>query len=141
MTVDVVAHKETHFTDQESGCVLDDTWDAARLGVPVDGAELEVEFSADEQQTISSLECPPQVVPPTGEVGGAIGTPGAPCRRPMRVSSGRVESPGSLVVGVALVAASAGLLLLVPRSAPRRARPTSRPLIGRWPIGHRHGRA
>ena len=84
VTLDVVAHKNTTFTDAATGCTVTDTWDASRLAVPVDGVELTVEFTADEQQAVSSIECPPEVAPPTGEVGGAVGTPAATSRRRCR---------------------------------------------------------
>ncbi len=124
VTLDVVAHKNTTFTDASTGCTMTDTWDASRLAVPVDGVELTVEFTADEQQAVSSIECPPEVAPPTGEVGGAVGTPGAigkgdaaadgqPLGAPM-------ENTGGAVVAAGLVGLSASLLMLLPRR--RRAR-------------------
>ena len=124
VTLDVVAHKNTTFTDDQTGCVVTDTWDASRLAVPVDGVELTVEFTADEQQAVSSIECPPEVAPPTGEVGGAVGTPGAPARATLpptdSLSSAPMESTGAAVVAAGLVGLSAGLLMLLPRR--RRAR-------------------
>jgi hypothetical protein len=42
VTLDVTAHKETSFTDSATGCVMNDTWDASRLGVPVDDVALAV---------------------------------------------------------------------------------------------------
>ena len=119
VTLDVVAHKNTTFTDAQTGCVVTDTWDASRLAVPVDGVELTVEFTADEQQAVSSIECPPEVAPPTGEVGGAVGTPGATARATLpptdTIAANDGSSPGSLAVIAALVGASAGLVVLVPR--------------------------
>lgn len=119
VTLDVVAHKNTTFTDASTGCTISDTWDASRLAVPVDGVELTVEFTADEQQAVSSIECPPEVAPPTGEVGGAVGTPGATSRATLpptdTIAGNDGSSPGSLAVIVALVGASAGLVVLVPR--------------------------
>ena len=119
VTLDIVAHKNTTFTDADTGCTLTDTWDASRLAVPVDGVELTVEFTADEQQAVSSIECPPAVAPPTGEVGGAVGTPAA---KPVAtlpptdsVAGSGATSPGSLAVIAALVGASIGLVVLVPR--------------------------
>lgn len=123
--LDVIAHKETSFTDGQTGCVFNDTWDAARLAVPVDGAAIEVEFTADEQQTISSLECPPDQVPPTGDVGGIIGTPGPTLPATDSLAgAGSSETPGALVVAGGLLVASAGFVFLVPRRrlARRRAR-------------------
>jgi hypothetical protein len=120
VTLDVSAHKSTSFTDAETGCVADDTWDAARLGIPVDDVALAVEFSEDEQQTVSSIECPPQVVPPTGEVGAAQGTPAAARTLPPTDALGdpsRVLDLGGVVA--ALVAAGAVALVFV---APRRRR-------------------
>jgi len=115
VTLDVVAHKETSFTDAETGCVLNDSWDASRLGVPVDDVALEVAFTADEQQAVSSIECPPEVAPPTGEVGGAVGTPGATLPPTDSVAASGSTSPGSLAVIAALVGASVGLVVLAPR--------------------------
>jgi hypothetical protein len=115
VTLDVVAHKETSFTDAETGCVLNDSWDASRLGVPVDDVALEVAFTADEQQAVSSIECPPEVAPPTGEVGGAVGTPGATLPPTDSVAGSGSTSPGSLAVIAALVGASVGLVVLAPR--------------------------
>jgi hypothetical protein len=115
VTLDVVAHKETSFTDAETGCVLNDSWDASRLGVPVDDVALEVAFTADEQQAVSSIECPPEVAPPTGEVGGAVGTPGATLPPTDSVAVSDATSPGSLAVIAALVGASVGLVVLAPR--------------------------
>lgn len=124
VTLDVVAHKSTSFTDQETGCVADDTWDASRLGVPVSDVAVAVEFTADEQQTVSSIECPPQVPVPTGEVGAAQGTPGAaahtlPPTDALAESSPRVADPGGLVAAV-VTAGAIGLLFLTPRR--RRSR-------------------
>jgi len=123
VTLDVTAHKETTFTDADTGCVLDDTWDASRLGVPVDDVALAVAFTADEQQTASSIQCPPDQPAPTGEVGGAVGTP-AP--RPHAtlpptdmVSPSSTGSIGPAVVISGLVVLAAALLVVVPR--PRRA--------------------
>jgi hypothetical protein len=118
VTLDVAAHKETSFTDSETGCVLNDTWDASRLGVPVDDVALAVAFTADEQQAVSSIECPPEVAPPTGEVGGAVGTPGATLPPTDSVAGSGSASPGSLAVIAGLVGASMGLVVLAPR--PRR---------------------
>ena len=119
VTLDVVAHKNTTFTDDQTGCVVTDTWDASRLAVPVDGVELTVEFTADEQQAVSSIECPPEVAPPTGEVGGAVGTPGpkpvATLPPTDSIAANDGSSPGSMAVIAALVGASMGLLVLVPR--------------------------
>ena len=104
---------------RQTGCVVTDTWDASRLAVPVDGVELTVEFTADEQQAVSSIECPPEVAPPTGEVGGAVGTPGATARATLpptdTIAGNDATSPGSLAVIAALVGASTGLVVLVPR--------------------------
>src|SRR4029078_633162 len=72
VTLDVTAHKETSLTDSATGCVMNDTWDASRLGVPVDDVALAVAFTADEQQATSSVQCPPDQPAPTGEVGGAV---------------------------------------------------------------------
>ena len=132
VTLDVVAHKNTTFTDADTGCTLTDTWDASRLAVPVDGVELTVEFTADEQQAVSSIECPPAVAPPTGEVGGAVGTPGA---KPVvatlpptdSVAGSGATSPGSLAVIAALVGASMGLVVLVPRRRRTAVRVERRP--------------
>ena len=129
VTLDVVAHKETSFTDSDTGCVLNDSWDASRLGVPVDDVALEVAFTADEQQAVSSIECPPEVAPPTGEVGGAVGTPGAtlpPTDSVAGFDSGSA-SPGSLAVIAGLVGASVGLVVLVPRRRRAAVRVERRP--------------
>ena len=132
VTLDIVAHKNTTFTDADTGCTLTDTWDASRLAVPVDGVELTVEFTADEQQAVSSIECPSEVAPPTGEVGGAVGTPGA---KPVvatlpptdSVAGSGATSPGSLAVIAALVGASMGLVVLVPRRRRTAVRVERRP--------------
>jgi len=128
VTLDVVAHKESTFTDADTGCVLDDTWDASRLGVPVDDVALAVAFTADEQQSTSSIQCPPDQPTPTGEVGGAVGTP-AP--RPHAtlpptdtVDSGATSSAGQAVVISGLIGMAAGLLVLARTS--RRLSPSRR---------------
>jgi hypothetical protein len=127
VTIDVVAHKETSFTNADTGCVLDDTWDASRLGVPVDDVALAVAFTADEQQAVSSIECPPEVAPPTGEVGGAVGTPGATLPPTDSVAGSGPTSPGSLAVIAALVGASVGLVVLAPRRRRAEVRVERRP--------------
>jgi hypothetical protein len=127
VTIDVVAHKETSFTDADTGCVLDDTWDASRLGVPVDDVALAVALTADEQQAVSSIECPPEVAPPTGEVGGAVGTPGATLPPTDSVAGSGPTSPGSLAVIAALVGASVGLVVLAPRRRRAEVRVERRP--------------
>lgn len=121
VTIDVTAHKVASFTDAETGCILDDAWDAARLGVAVDGAEVAVEFTSDEQQAVSSLDCPPDVAPPTGEVGGAVGTPGRTLPPTDALAdAGPSSAPAALIVSGGAVAAAAVLLLVMPRG--RRAR-------------------
>lgn len=121
VTLDVVAHKESSFADAETGCVLDNTWDASRLGVAVDDVALAVDFTAGEQQAVSSIQCPPDQAPPTGEVGGAVGTPGAigtpGATLPPTDSVARSDAatPGSVAVIAALAGLSAGLLVLLPR--------------------------
>jgi len=129
VTLDVVAHKETSFTDSDTGCVLNDSWDASRLGVPVDDVALEVAFTADEQQAVSSIECPPEVAPPTGEVGGAVGTPGAtlPPTDSVAGSGSGSASPGSLAVIAGLLGGSVGLVVLVPRRRRAAVRVERRP--------------
>ena len=129
VTLDVVAHKETSFTDSDTGCVLNDSWDASRLGVPVDDVALEVAFTADEQQAVSSIECPPEVAPPTGEVGGAVGTPGAtlPPTDSVAGSGSGSASPGSLAVIAGLLGASVGLVALAPRRRRAAVRVERRP--------------
>lgn len=131
VTLDIVAHKNTTFADAETGCVVTDTWDASRLAVPVDGVEVTVEFSADEQQAVSSIECPPEVAPPTGEVGAAVGTPGAKPAATLpptdMISGTDATSPGSLAVIAALVGASMGLVVLVPRRRRAAVRVERRP--------------
>ena len=129
VTLDVVAHKETSFTDSDTGCVLNDSWDASRLGVPVDDVALEVAFTADEQQAVSSIECPPEVAPPTGEVGGAVGTPGAtlPPTDSVAGSASGSASPGSLAVIAGLLGGSVGLVVLVPRRRRAAVRVERRP--------------
>jgi hypothetical protein len=119
VTLDVVAHKATTATDEESGCVSDDAWDAARMGVPVDGVAVEVDFTVDEQQSVSSIECPPGQPEPTGEVGAAVGTPGATLPPTDSLSSTSTEST-AVVAAAGLVGLSAGLFMLLPRR--RRAR-------------------
>jgi hypothetical protein len=123
VTVDVVAHKEKSFTDADTGCVLDDTWDASRLAVPVSDVAVTVAFTLDEQQAVSSIQCPPDQPPPTGEVGGAVGTP-AP--RPHAtlpptdaVAASSSSSGGLAAVVAGLIGVAAGVLVLAPR--PQRA--------------------
>jgi hypothetical protein len=116
VTLDVVAHKETSFTDADTGCVLDNTWDASRLGVPVDDVALAVAFTADEQQSTSSIQCPPDQPTPTGEVGGAVGTPAPRATLPPTdtVAAVTPASSGGLAVVVAgLVGLAAGVLVFV----------------------------
>jgi hypothetical protein len=117
VTLDVAAHKERSFTDADTGCVLDDTWDASRLAVPVDGVAVAVAFTADEQQAVSSIQCPPDQPPPTGEVGGVVGTPGPKATLPPTdtVAAVAASSGGALLVVVLLVSVSAGVVVLSPR--------------------------
>jgi hypothetical protein len=124
VTVDVVATKSTTFTDEETGCTLSDSWHAERLGVAVDDVAVSVDFTADEQTPASSLACPPDQPPPTGEVQEAVGTPGRTLPPTDSIATTPSESSGSVVVGVGLVGLSAGLLTLLPRRrlAPHRAR-------------------
>ena len=122
VTLDVVAHKESSFTDGESGCVAIDTWDAARRGVPVDGVALSVDFTVDEQQSVSSIECPPDQPAPTGDVGGAVGTPGRTLPPTDALSTASSDSAGTVVVAVGLVGLSAGLLMVLPRRRPATRR-------------------
>ena len=120
VTIDVVAHKEKSFTDADTGCVLDDTWDASRLGVPVNDAAVAVAFTLEEQQAVSSIQCPPDQPPPTGEVGGVVGTPGPRATLPPTdlEAAGASFSAGVAVVIAGLAGLAAGLLVLSPR--PRR---------------------
>jgi hypothetical protein len=116
VTLDVVAHKATSFTDEETGCVLDDTWDASRLGVAVDGTAVAVAFTADEQLAVSSIDCPPGQAAPTGEVGGAQGTPGRTLPPTDLEGAGAASSSaGAAAVIAGLLGVSAGALVLVPR--------------------------
>jgi hypothetical protein len=95
--------------------------------VPVDDVALAVAFTADEQQAVSSIECPPEVAPPTGEVGGAVGTPGATLPPTDSVAGSGSTSPGSLAVIAALVGASVGLVVLAPRRRRAAVRVERRP--------------
>ena len=123
VTLDVVAHKDTVFTDEETGCVANDAWDAARLAIPVDGVAVDVDFTADEQQSVSSIECPPDQPPPTGEVGGIVGTPGPTLPSTDSLAeAGPTESPGAVVLAGTLLVASAGVVFLVPRRPVARRR-------------------
>jgi hypothetical protein len=117
VTVDVVAHKEKSFTDADTGCVLDDTWDASRLAVPVSDVAVAVAFTLAEQQAVSSIQCPPDQPPPTGEVGGAVGTPGPKATLPPTdtVGASSSASGGALAVVAGLVGLSAGIVVLLPR--------------------------
>jgi hypothetical protein len=122
VTLDIVAHKATSFTDAESGCVANDTWDAARLGVPVDDIALSVDFTVDEQQSVSSIECPPDQPAPTGEVSGAVGTPGRTLPPTDVASSAPSGGAGTIMVAVGLVGLSAGMLMVLPRRRPATRR-------------------
>jgi hypothetical protein len=115
VTLDVTAHKETSFTDSETGCVTNDTWDASRLGVPVDDVALAVAFTADEQQAVSSIECPPDQPAPTGDVSGAVGTPGPTLPPTDTVGAGGAAGSGLAVVLAGLLGVAAFALFLVPR--------------------------
>ena len=117
VTIDVVAHKEKSLSDADTGCVLDDTWDASRMGVPVSDVALAVAFTLDEQQAVSSIQCPPDQPPPTGEVGGVVGTPGPKATLPPTDMAGSdpASSVGLVVVLAGLLGASAGVVVLSPR--------------------------
>ena len=120
VTLDVTAHKESSFTDSETGCVTNDSWDASRTGVQVDDVALAVEFTADEQQAVSSIECPPAQPSPTGEVAGAVGTPGPTLPPTDTVGPGGAAGSGAAIVVAALIGLAAGGLFLV--RVPRRRR-------------------
>jgi hypothetical protein len=122
VTLDIVAHKASSLTDPESGCMANDTWDAARLDVPVDDVALSVEFTVDEQQSVSSIECPPDQPAPTGEVSGAFGTP----RRTLPPTDVASTAPSggadTVVIAAGVVGVSAGLLIVLPRRRPAARR-------------------
>src|SRR4029078_13576383 len=93
--------------------------------------EMTIAYRADEQQAVSSIECPPEVAPPTGEVGGAVGTPAA---KPVAtlpptdsIAANDATSPGSMAGSAALVGASMGLVVLVPRRRRAAVRVERRP--------------
>lgn len=124
VTLDVAADYETMFVDDESGCSFIDSWHAERAAVAANERAVEVEFAADEQQALSSIDCPPTEPAPTGQVGGVVGTPKAPPKATLPSTdtlSAAASAGGSLALPAAggLVAIAVGLLLAVPR--PRRA--------------------
>jgi hypothetical protein len=81
---------------------------------------VEVDFTVDEQQSVSSIDCPPGQPAPTGEVGAVVGTPGPTLPPTDTLSSASTESTGPVVVAAGLVGLSVGLLKVLPRR--RRAR-------------------
>jgi hypothetical protein len=115
--LDVIATKETSFTDPETGCTLADSWRAERLGIEVVDREVEVDFTGDEQSPSSSLACPPEQPAPTQEVGGIQGTP-APKHTlpPTDALAGPAQGHGDgLAVAVALIAFGSAVLFATPR--------------------------
>jgi hypothetical protein len=124
VALDVVGNKETSFTDEETGCVLADSWHAERLAVQVDGPEIAVDFTPDDTANASSLACPPDQPAPTGGVEGAQGTPGRTLPPTDSIASASAKSTGAAVVAVGLLGLSAGLFMLLPRRRPvaRRVR-------------------
>jgi hypothetical protein len=118
VTLDVRATKSTSFTDPDTGCTLSDSWYAERLGVVVDSAAVGVAFTEDEQAPGSSLACPPSEAPPTGEVGGAVGTPGSAAHTippTDTVAEPARASTGAGLAALAVTVLAAGILLLTPR--------------------------
>ena len=115
--VDVTAVKSTSFTDEESGCTFADSWHAERLGVAVDGAEVSVDFTADEQSPASSIQCPPEAVPPSQEVEGTVGTPAPAATLPPTDTLGESAdgASGAIPVVISVIGIAAGMLFLAPR--------------------------
>jgi hypothetical protein len=124
VVVDVTATKSTSFTDDESGCTFADSWYAERLAVAVDGAEVSVDFTADEQSPASSIQCPPEEVPPSQEVEGTVGTPAPAATLPSTDTLGDSAdgASGGIAVVIAVIGIAAGMLFLAPcgRLATRR---------------------
>lgn len=111
--LDVIAHKDTSWSDPETGCRGGDAWDAKRLGVMVESRVVEVDFTANEQTMTSSINCPEAT--PTGAVGGVVGTPGItlPPTDAAAADTASTSRGGLVVVG--LVLGLTGLLLLAVR--------------------------
>ena len=127
--LEVRAHKIATWTDAASGCTGSDTWDAARVGV-VGAAAVEIAFTADEQSASSSLECGPNPTP-SGDVGGATGTPGSggnagltppPTDALALRAAAQPDRLGAALTLGFLIGLIAAALLLSPRPGSRRRR-------------------